>query len=138
MSNLSSNGLRLILVAVGALVIFLGINIGFGGILTLGWQGQTQFFEVTNEHGYLIQDSHVRFLGGLFGALGIFLIVGATNLRKYQAGLRLAFILVFVGGLARFTMLRPDVVFSADITGSLAAELILMPVLFVWLGRAVK
>lgn len=138
MSNLSRNGLRLILIVTGAFIIFLGMNVALGGIPTLGWQGQTRFFEVTNEHGYLIQDSHVRFLGGMFGALGVFLMLGATNLRQYAAGLQLAFMLVFVGGLARFTMPRPDVFFGADIVGSLAAELILMPLLFVWLRRAIK
>lgn len=31
--------LRGVLVPFGAVIIFLGINVGFGGIQTLGWQG---------------------------------------------------------------------------------------------------
>ena len=85
-----------------------------------------------------MQDNHVRFLGGVFGALGVFLILGATNLKKYQAGLNLAFGLTFIGGLARFTSLRPDVVFGPDVIMSALGELVLMPILYFWLSRTLN
>ena len=138
MSSLSSKVFRAILVVLGALNIFIGINIGFGGILTLGWQGQTKFLEVTNEYGYLMQDSHIRYFGGLYIGVGLFLILASTNLRKYQTALNLVFFLTFMGGLARFTMLRPDIIFGQDIIGSLLAELLLMPILYLWLSKLVK
>ncbi len=138
MNNLSSTALKIVLIIVGAIAIFIGINVGFGGIETLGWQGSTDFLEVVDESRYLVQDSHVRFLGGAFGAIGLFLILATTNLVKYQQGLNLAFGVIFIGGLARFTMGDSDIIFGANIIGSLAAELILIPILAFWLSRVVK
>jgi hypothetical protein len=40
--------------------------------------------------------------------------------------------------LARFTMLRPDIIFGRDIIGSLLAELVLMPIFYIWLSKIVK
>jgi hypothetical protein len=138
MSNISSKVFRTLLIMLGALNIFIGINIGFGGILTLGWQGQTKFLEVTNEYGYLMQDSHIRYFGGLYIGVGLFLLLAVTDLRKYQPALNLVFFLIFMGGLARFTMLRPDIIFGQDIIGSLLAELVLMPIFYIWLSKIVK
>ena len=136
MTNLSSNALRAILVIVGALIIYIGINVGFGGIRTLGLQGTTEFMEVTHEGRYLVQDSHVRFLGGVFGAMGLFFLLAAANLQKYQSALKVVFVLVFIGGLARFS--SPGIVFSPDVVGSLAVEIMLMPILYVWVSSVVK
>jgi hypothetical protein len=97
----------------------------------LGWQEQTKFLEVTNEYGYLMQDSHIRYFGGLYIGVGLFLLLASTNLRKYHAALNLVFALIFMGGLARFMMMRPDIIFGRDIIGSLLAELLLMPILYV-------
>jgi hypothetical protein len=138
MTNFSSKALSILLMILGALNIFIGLNIAFGGILTLGWQGQTKFFEITNEHAYLLQDSHIRFFGGLYLAVGLFLILAATNLRKYQTALYLVFFIIFIGGLARFTMGRSDIIFGKAIIGSLFAEIILMPVFFLWLLKLMK
>lgn len=136
MTDVRSMALRIILILVGAFIVFVGINVGFGGILTLGWQGQTPFFAVTDVHGYLVQDSHMRFFGGMFGGMGLFLIVAATNLRKFHSALKVVFVVIFIGGLARFTMLRPDIVFGPAIVGSLGAELVLMPILYIWVARS--
>ena len=138
MSNLSSKSFSGLLIILGLLNIYLGLNVAFGGILTLGWQGQTQFLNVTNENAFLAQDSHIRFFGGLYVAVGLFLILAATNLRKYHMALFLIFFMTFIGGLARFTMGRNDVVFGKAIIVSLTAELILMPVFFIWLFRLVR
>lgn len=138
MSNISSIAFRTLLIVLGALNIFVGINVGFGGISTLGWQGQTEFFEIINESVYLMRDSHIRFFGGLYIGLGLFLLLASTHLRQYQTALKLAFALIFMGGLARLTMLRPDIIFGPDIIGSLLTELILMPILYVWLSKIVK
>lgn len=138
MSNISALALRAILSVIGVLNIFLGINVGFGGIETLGWQVQAKFFEVTNEAVFLVRDSHIRFYGGLYVGIGLFLLLSVTDLRKYQSALNLVFALIFIGGLARFSMARPDVLFGPDILTSLVAELVLMPVLYVWLASVVK
>ena len=138
MSNISSKSFSIVLIVLGALNIFVGINVGFGGIATLGLQGQTEFFEVTDETVFLIRDSHIRYFGGLYFGIGLFLILASTNLRKYHKALNLVFALIFIGGLARFTMMRFDIIFGPDIIGSLLVELVLMPVLYFWLLKILK
>lgn len=130
--------LRGILVIVGAFIVYVGINVGFGGILTLGWQVPSTFVSVTNPADFAIQDSHVRFLGGFFGAAGLFMLLAATNLRRYQAELRLVFVLMFIGGLARLSALQPATLLDSKIITSFAAEVILMPILFFWLPRVLS
>ena len=138
MSNISSKTFSIILIVLGALNIFVGINVGFGGISTLGLQGQTEFFEVTDETVFLMRDSHTRYFGGLYFGIGLFLILASTNLRKYHTALNLVFALIFTGGLARFTMMRFDIIFGPDIIGSILVELVLMPVLYFWLLKILK
>jgi Domain of unknown function (DUF4345) len=133
-----STAFRAIIAAIGATNVFLGLNVGLGGLRTLGWQGAGVFFEVTDEHLYLIRDSHMRFYGGLYLAVGLFLILATTDLRRYRTGLNLVFAMIFAGGLARLSALRPDVVLGADLVVSLTVELALMPVLCVWLTRMLR
>ena len=38
--------LNLVVVIVGAAIIFLGLNIGLGGIQTLGWQATRDFISI--------------------------------------------------------------------------------------------
>jgi hypothetical protein len=138
MINISSRTFRTLLVVLGALNIFIGLNVALGGISTMGWQGSTSFYEVTNETLFMIRDSHMRYYGGLYVGTGLFLILAVTNLRKYQTALNLVFALIFIGGLARFTMPRADVLFGKDILVSLVVELVLIPVLYVWLAKLVN
>lgn len=138
MQTVSFWGLRAVLAAAGLFIVFTGINIAFGGMATLGLQGSADFFAVTDEAAYLNQDSHVRFLGGLWLGMGALFVAGAVRPAPLRPALNMAFALIFVGGLARFTMMRPDIVFGPDIVGSLAAELILMPVLYFWTARVCR
>ena len=78
---ISINGLLVALVLAGANTLFTGLNRAFGGIATLGWQGSTEFLEVISEHNYLIQDNHNRFLGGVWAAIGLMLIIAPLDLR---------------------------------------------------------
>jgi hypothetical protein len=127
-----------ILILVGGVMMLIGINVGGGGIQTLGLQGDSSFLEVTNESRYLVQDNHVRFLGGLLGAIGVFFILATSNLRRYQSVLMVLFTIIFLGGLTRFSSARPDIIFSADVIVSTLTELVLMPILYLWLPRVVK
>ena len=138
MAKISTKTFSIILIVLGALNIFIGINVGFGGIVTLGLQGQTEFFEVTNETVFLMRDSHIRYFGGLYFGIGVFLILASTNLSKYHTTLNLIFALIVIGGLARFTMMRFDIIFGPDIIGSILVELVLMPVLYFWLLKILK
>ncbi len=138
MKNASAIGLRVVLILAGIVIIFTGINTAFGGMLTLGWQGQTVFFEVTDQHSYLVQDSQIRFLGGLWTGIGLLFIIASSNVEKYQSVLKFAFALIFLSGLARFSQMQLDITFGKDIVGSLVAELVGMPLLYFWLSRTVK
>jgi Domain of unknown function (DUF4345) len=135
---MSTTAFRAIIAAIGAANVFLGLNVGLGGLRTLGWQGAGVFYQVTDEHLYLIRDSHMRFYGGLYVAVGLFLILATTDLRRYRPALNLVFAMIFAGGLARLSAMRPDVVLGADLVVSLAVELVLMPVLFAWLSRMLR
>jgi hypothetical protein len=135
MTHAPSIALRVVLVLAGLLIILTGLNIALGGMLTLGWQGQTVFFEVTDRQSYLLQDSHIRFLGGLWLGIGLFFFVAATDVRKYKRPLFLAIALIFLGGLARFSQMHLETTFGPRIIGSLIAELVGMPLLYLWVTR---
>ena len=130
--------LRVVLILAGLIIIFTGVNTAFGGMLTLGWQGQTTFFEVTDQHSYLVQDSHIRFLGGLWMGMGLLFIFAARNVERQQNVLKFALVLIFLGGLARFSQMQLDITFGKEIVGSLVAELVGMPLLYFWLSRTLK
>ncbi len=131
----SSIALRVVLFIVGLVVIFLGLNVGFGGIKTLGWQGAESFFVVTNEAQFAIRDSHIRFIGGLWLGAGLLLVVGAFALDRLRQALIVLTAMVFVGGLARLSVLDTDLLLSASIAPSLLFEIVLFPLLGFWVAR---
>lgn len=127
--------LRIVLLAVGAVMIALGLNVGLGGIPTLGWQGSTDFVSVTNAAAFAAQDNHVRFLGGFWLGAGLLMAAGAFFLDHLRPVLTGIAAMAFVGGLARLSVQDPALVTSAAILPSLAAELVLFPALAFWLSR---
>jgi hypothetical protein len=129
----SSIVLRIVLLAVGAVMIALGLNVGLGGIPTLGWQGSTDFVSVTNVGAFAAQDNHVRFLGGFWLGAGLLTAAGAVFLNQLRPVLTGIAAMVFVGGLARLSVGDLALVTSAAILPSLAAELVLFPMLALWL-----
>lgn len=136
MTRWNAIGLRAVLVLAGAFIVFTGLDIALGGIATLGWQVPTLFLEVTDPAVFLVQDSHTRFLGGVWTALGILFIVAARAPSAYKPVLYFAYAAVFLGGLARFSQLEFGTIFGPDIIGSLIAELVGMPLLFLWTRRS--
>ena len=62
---------------------------------------------------------------------------GAARPHALRATLMFCCGLIFVGGLARFSALQPEVMFGPQLLGSVAAELIGMPLLALWL-RALR
>ncbi|MBX3494736.1 MAG: DUF4345 family protein [Parvibaculum sp.] len=132
---MSSALFRIVLVLSGAAVIFLALNVALAGIPTMGWLGERPFLSVTDEAQYALIDNHVRFFGGLFAGLGLLLFLAATDPVKYRQATMLVFGAIFVGGLARFSAPDISVVFAPEIVNSLAAELVLMPLLAFWLSR---
>lgn len=138
MHLVSSIVLRIVLILAGIAIMYTGINIGFGGILTLGLQGANDFVTVVNKQRFLAQDSHIRFLGGIWFLFGIVFIISAIKPLVFQPVLKFVLIAIFFGGLMRFTQMDLNVTLGPDIIGSLIAELIGMPVLYIWLSSVTK
>jgi hypothetical protein len=80
----------------------------------------------------------VRFLGGVWIGVGLLLMLSPLDLERCRAALTLVFGLIFLGGLARLGQMNLAVTLGPDIVGSLVAEVIGMPVLYVWLTRALR
>jgi hypothetical protein len=133
--KISRRSLKVVLALSGVFTIFTGLNRALGGMRTMGWQGATDFLQVISDHEYLIQDNHTRFLGGVWAGIGLLLLLSPLNLKALRPTLNLVFAIIFLGGLARFTAMRPDIVLGPDIVGSLIAELVGMPLLFLWVSR---
>ena len=128
--------LRLVLALCGAGIVFLGLNVGFGGIATLGWQGSMDFVVVADASAFAVQDSHVRFLGGVWLGVGALFLLGAVFFKQCTSVLLVLCGLVFLGGLVRMSAFDPALLFGADIGPSLFAELIVFPGLAMLIWRA--
>jgi VanZ family protein len=137
-STASTKALRGVLIVLGAVSAFVAINVAFGGLETLGLQGPTKYFQVTDHDAYLLRDSHAHFYGGVYLGIAIFLIVASTNLHKYRTTLDVVFALIFLGGVARLTQLEPGVTFGNDLAVSTLIELVGMPAMTLWLAAATK
>ena len=128
--------LRVLLAIIGAVIIWLGLNVGLGGIATLGWQGPSDFFTVIDNAAFKVQDNHVRFLGGIWLGVGVFFIAGAVYLHRLNSILTALILMVFIGGLARLSAVDPSLLMSAKIAPSLIMELIFFPAIGFWINHA--
>lgn len=126
---------RVVVALSGAIVLLLALNVVAGGVATAGWLGERPFFTVTDDEQFRLIDSHMRFLGGLFAATGLVLLLGALDPQKYAQALNVVFVGIFLGGVARFAKPDMEAFMSTDVGTALAAELILMPLLAFWLSR---
>lgn len=123
--------LRGALALLGLAIIVVGLNVGLGGIQTLGWQGgATSFVNVTDPAMFAVRDSHVRFIGGVWLAVGMTLLAGAIWLRQLRTVLVAVAGMVLVGGLVRLAGPLPG-----DVLVSLALELVGFPLLGWWIWR---
>ena len=125
------NVLRAVLPLVGVVVVVLGLNVGLGGIRTLGWQGGGEFLTVSDPALFAVRDSHIRFIGGIWLGMGLTLAAGAVWFDRLRPVLVAITALVFVGGLTRLSG-----TLSPDVLPSLALELIGFPLLGWWTARA--
>jgi len=131
----SPRALRIVLTVLGVVSAFVAVNVAFGGLDTLGLQGPTDYFRVTDQHAYAIRDSHAHYYGGVYLALGIFLVYAASDVRRFRQGLYVVFAMIVVGGLARLTQLEPHVTFGRDLLPSTLIELVGVPLLALWVAH---
>lgn len=129
--------LRVVLAIAGVAIVFLGLNVGLGGIQTLGWQGgRADFLTVTDPVVFAVRDNHIRFIGGVWLAVGLFFVAGAFALEKLKWMLVALTAMIFVGGLARLSAADPALLTSAAVAPSFVLELVLFPLLGVWVSKA--
>lgn len=122
----------------GAFIVVTGIDTGLGGMRTLGWLGANDFVAISDPYAFSVQDNHTKFLGGLWLGVGLVLWAGAWHPVRFGQALQVAFGLIFLGGLMRVASGNPEIVLSADIMGSWAAELVGMPLLYWWHRSVVR
>jgi len=129
---------RLLLLLCGIAITWLGLNVGLGGIKTLGWQGAGDFIQVTDPSTFAIQDNHTRFIAGVWTCVGLLFIAGAFALERMRTVLAALSGMIFVGGLMRLTQGDGALLASSNIAPSLTAELILFPLLGLWVLKTAK
>lgn len=127
------NLLNPVVVIVGAGIVFLGLNIGLGGIKTLGWQSTRDFVSITDAATFNAQDSHIRFIGGVWFGVGALFMIGGFAMRSFRSILIALSAVIAIAGLFRLSSMNTEVILSAAIAPSLACELVGFPLLAWWL-----
>lgn len=130
--------LRTILMIIGAVIVVLGLNIGLGGIKTLGWQTARDFVAITDSVTFGTQDNHIRFIGGVWFGVGVVFFAGGIALQSLRPTLIVLAILIAVAGLFRLSALDVAVFTSMAIAPSLALEVVGFPLLAWWLSKGVR
>lgn len=130
-----NKSLNVVLSLVGLIIMAMGINVGFGGIPTLGWFASNEFTVVADAQVYDVNDNHTRFLGGVWFGVGVVFLCGAVKLAMMRQTLITLCLMIALAGLFRFSAMDMGLVFSAAILPSLMLEVIGFPLLAVWLWR---
>lgn len=125
--------LNTVVVIVGAGIIFLGLNIGLGGIKTLGWQSTRDFISITDTATFNSQDSHIRFIGGVWFGVGALFIIGGFAMNSFRSILIALSAIIAFAGLFRLNGMNAEIIFSSAILPSLVFELVGFPLLACWL-----
>jgi len=125
--------LNSVVVIVGDAIIFLGLKVGLGGIQTLGWQATRDFVSMTDAATFHVQDSHIRFIGGVWFGVGAAFLIGGFAMNKFRPTLIILSVMIAFAGLFRFSGMDGGAITSAAIAPSMAFELIGFPLLTWWL-----
>ncbi len=102
------------------------------------WQGQTKFFAIADEHASLFHDSLARFWRPPCCCRRSHNKPCGNEFAQVSDSSLSYLLYDIMGGLARFTMGRIDIIFGEAIIASLLAEMLLMPILSIWLFRLVR
>lgn len=133
--NFSEILLRVVLAIGGAFALYTGFDFAAGGMQSLQLQGEAPTFTITDPAGFYERDSHSRFLGGVWMGVGLVFLSAAGWLQTVKPALIACIGFIFLGGLARFTTPEMHVLFEPAVIGSLTAELMGMPLLYLWVTR---
>ena len=125
--------LNSVVVIIGAAIILLGLNVGLGGIQTLGWQTTRDFISISDAATFHVQDSHIRFIGGVWFGVGVAFLIGGFAMNKFRPTLIIMSVMIAIAGLFRLSGMDGGVVLSAAIAPSIAFELVGFPLLAWWL-----
>lgn len=121
--------LRIVLGLVGVGIAFLGLDSAVGGLDTLGFQVPRGFVTTVDAGAYLVRDSHIRFLGGVWIGIGLLWIAGALQPLRFRLPILCSIGFVLVGALARLTAPNIGEVLRSSVGGSLAFELLAFPLI---------
>jgi hypothetical protein len=130
--------LNSVVVIVGVAIIFLGLNVGLGGIQTLGWQATRDFISITDAATFHVQDSHIRFIGGVWFGVGAAFLIGGFAMTRFRPTLIILSVVIAIAGLFRLSGMDSGVIFSTAIAPSIALEFIGFPLLAWWLTASAK
>ena len=130
--------LNFVVMVVGVVIIFLGMNIGLGGIKTLGWQSSRDFISITDPATFHAQDNHIRFIGGVWFGVGVAFLIGAFAMRTFRSTLIILSVMISIAGLFRLTSMDAGIIFSTAIAPSFVFELVGFPLLAWWLITSVR
>ncbi|MFV1593652.1 DUF4345 domain-containing protein [Phaeobacter sp. JH20_36] len=130
--------LNAVVVIIGAVIVLLGLNVGLGGIKTLGWQSTRDFVSITDTAAFHAQDSHIRFIGGVWFGVGAVFMIGGFAMRQLRPTLIILSAMIAVAGLFRLSAMDTGGIFSAAIAPSFAFELVGFPLLAWWLMVSAK
>ena len=126
--TLTLKALAIAFIATAALHLFFGLNADamLGAPVSAEMVGQPSL------------DSQNRFYGIAFSFLGIALLISTTDLHRYKPVLLAALGVLFAAGLARILSWVLYGAPSPPIIGILCLDVLLPPLLCVWIGRSVK
>lgn len=130
--------LRALLGIIGLAIIFLGLNVGFGGIQTLGWQDAGEFISIVDDDLFKVRDNHVRFIGGVWLGVGLVFVASAFLFSQLKVTVLVLFGIIFVGGMARLSALDTALLSSVEIAPSLIAELVVFPLIGLWAWKQAR
>jgi len=78
----------------------------------------------------------IRFLGAIWMGFGFFLILFMSDVNTYKTALKLAFVIVIIGGIGRVISVYKHGIEKENKSMAyaiLGVELLLIPILFIWL-----
>lgn len=116
--------------------MLMGVNVGAGGMRTLGWQISPDFIAIKDAVTFGVQDNHIRFIGGVWFGVGLAFLIGGILLERMRPTLMVLCAIIAVAGLFRLSAMDMGIIFSADIAPSLGLELIAFPLLAYWLSKS--